>query len=164
MRLLPLKIAPLAGSWIDGSSSNGTKPCQSYFAIQPGTGTRPSASFAGSRIGRRTGAMNPTCPSRSAKTMFWCGAWKSRSDSMNSARSRARFMRKPERAVALSSRSAAHASAKTCPFGATSPADFTTSEITGPWRVERTRMRRSSLPTRITSSRTWKASRPVGVR
>jgi hypothetical protein len=104
------------------------------------------------------------CPSRSAKTTFCCGAVKLRPALCISAPLRAWFSIIPPRRTVFSSVSAAHASASTCPFGAASPAAFTASEITGPWRVVRTVMRRSSDPTRIASSRVSNFALPVGVR
>jgi hypothetical protein len=156
-------IFPLAGSAMAGICSYGRNPCQSYFAFHPGTGTRPRASLSARRIGTRAGATNPMWPSRSANTTFCCGAVNSRPAACSSATVRARFNAKPARATTFSSVSAAHASASTCPFGAASPADFTASEITGPWRVARTVMRRSSEPTRITSWRDSNFAVPVGV-
>jgi hypothetical protein len=151
------------GSTYCGSFSNAMKPCQSYFSSHPGTGTRPMASLSARRTGTRAGATNPTWPSRSAYTMFWCGAVKSRAAATMPAPFFAASSSKPARATVLSSVSAAQARASTRSFGSASAAPFTTSEITGPWRVERTRMRRSSSFTRITSSRTSNLAVPCGV-
>jgi hypothetical protein len=77
---------------------------------------------------------------------------------------RALLIEKPAREAALLASSAAHARAITCAFGVAPASGLDTSESTGPWRVERTLMRRSSPFTRITSSRTSKLAHPCGVR
>ena len=160
-RLLALARAPPGGLAACGIASKGTQPVQSWAPSAPGTGSVP---FPARRMGVRPESATAMPPALSAIMTFSGGLVMRATAARPSATVRARLRaRKPAAAVSSGAR-LAMATARTRPPPAP-VASGSRSEITGPWRVSRTRKRTGSASprTRTVSSRTVKGRGPSGV-